>query len=242
MTTTIGYVLAGLVAVAIIAIVHKSDPTLADPDLFIFGLPVSFKGYFPQYADTLTERHDEFTWAILKAHTENTGGRVTLRSTDPLERPEVNFHYFGEGTDRAGKDLKAVVQGVKFVRSFAGEFDMQCSLLERKGATRKHDIRSDAEIEDWVKAEAWGHHASGTCRIGAKGDTTDSVLDTEFRVKGVSGLRVVDASIFPRIPGFFIASSIYMVAEKASESILRAAGRELPDVDWTPLPDSAWMP
>ena len=47
-----------------------------------------------------------------------------------------------------------------------------------------------------------------------------AVLDTHFKVRGTLGLRVVDASVFPRVPGFFIVSSIYMVAEKATDTIL----------------------
>jgi choline dehydrogenase len=73
-----------------------------------------------------------------------------------------------------------------------------------------------------VKDNAWGHHACGTCRIGAEGDS-DAVLDSSFRVRGVKALRVVDASIFPKIPGFFILSAIYMAAEKASDAILADA-------------------
>jgi len=46
------------------------------------------------------------------------------------------------------------------------------------------------------------------------------VLDSKFRVHGIKGLRVVDASVFPRIPGFFIVSAIYMISEKAAETIL----------------------
>jgi hypothetical protein len=52
-----------------------------------------------------------------------------------------------------------------------------------------------------------------------------AVLDSNFRVYGVSGLRVVDASVFPRIPGFFIVTSVYMVGEKAADAILSDAGR-----------------
>ena len=50
-----------------------------------------------------------------------------------------------------------------------------------------------------------------------------AVLDSAFRVRGTQGLRVVDASVFPRIPGFFIASAVYMVAEKAADAILASA-------------------
>ena len=58
------------------------------------------------------------------------------------------------------------------------------------------------------------------------GPATDplAVVDGDFRVHGTTGLRVVDASVFPHIPGFFIVSAIYMLAEKASDRILAAAG------------------
>ena len=70
--------------------------------------------------------------------------------------------------------------------------------------------------------EAWGHHASCSCKTGADGDGL-AVLDSNFRVRGTTNLSVVDASIFPYIPGFFIVTPIYMIAEKASEVILADA-------------------
>jgi choline dehydrogenase-like flavoprotein len=70
-----------------------------------------------------------------------------------------------------------------------------------------------------VRDNAWGHHASCTCPIG-------TVLDGDFGVLGTRRLRVVDASAFPRIPGFFIASAVYMIAEKAADAIVAAAKRE----------------
>ena len=88
------------------------------------------------------------------------------------------------------------------------------------GEAENDDIR----LEDWVRREAWGHHACGTCRMGKAGDT-GAVVDGDFRVRGVANLRVVDASVFPKIPGFFIVTSVYMVAEKAAEVIRKAAGR-----------------
>jgi len=86
---------------------------------------------------------------------------------------------------------------------------------------RKQNLLSDEELGAFVRANAWGHHASGSCTIGPK--ETNGVLDSKFRVHGVSGLRVVDASVFPRIPGFFIASAVYMVGEKAADIILADA-------------------
>src|SRR5262249_24370890 len=81
---------------------------------------------------------------------------------------------------------------------------------------------NDAKIKDWIRRDAWGHHACGTCRMGPDGDEY-AVLDSDFRVRGVSGLRVVDASIFPNIPGYFIVTNIYMASEKAADVIIEDA-------------------
>jgi choline dehydrogenase-like flavoprotein len=83
-------------------------------------------------------------------------------------------------------------------------------------------VQSDNELKDFVRYNAWGHHASCTCAIGP--NDRDGVLTSDFRVHDTQGLRVVDASVFPRIPGFFIVSAIYMIAEKAADVINAAAG------------------
>ncbi len=70
-----------------------------------------------------------------------------------------------------------------------------------------------------MRDQAWGHHASCSAKIGPESDPM-AVLDSQFRVRGIEGLRVVDASVFPRIPGFFIAAAVYMIAEKASDTML----------------------
>lgn len=80
-------------------------------------------------------------------------------------------------------------------------------------------MKSTEEIQEYIKNTAWGHHASCTCAIGADGDPM-AVLDSKFRVRGVSGLRVVDASVYPRIPGTFTLLSTYIVGEKAADVIL----------------------
>ena len=209
---------------ACIAITKRSAPTKVDPDLFVFGLPSYFKGYFPGYSGGLKHYQDMFTWAILKAHTQNTGGEVRLRSTDPRDTPTIHFHYFSEGNDTTGDDLHAVMQGVKFAREMNQEIHKTVGMKE---VWPGPDVNSDAEIADFIQREAWGHHASCTNPIGLPGDPK-AVLDSRFRVQGTTGLRVVDASVFPRIPGYFIVSAVYMIAEKASDVILedtRAAER-----------------
>ena len=82
-------------------------------------------------------------------------------------------------------------------------------------------MQTDDQLKDFAREHAWGHHASCTCPIGPR--ENGGVLTSDFRVHGTTGLRVVDASVFPRIPGFFIVSSIYMVAEKAADVIEAAA-------------------
>ena len=78
--------------------------------------------------------------------------------------------------------------------------------------------QSDEQLADYARDNAWGHHASCSCAIGPR--EAGGVLDSRLRVHGAERLRVVDASVFPRIPGFFIASAVYMVGEKAADMIL----------------------
>jgi choline dehydrogenase-like flavoprotein len=153
---------------------------------------------------------------ILKAHTRNRKGQVTLRSADPRDTPRINFHYFEEGGD---EDLEAVVDGIQFVRNLTAKLQEQ-ELIVTEEIPGK-DVQSVEDLKTFVRSQAWGHHASCTCAIGSREE--GGVLDTNFRVHGTRGLRVVDASVFPRIPGFFIVSSIYMIGEKAADVILAEA-------------------
>ena len=69
------------------------------PDLFCFALLGNFRGYFPGYSKLIKEDLNYLTWAVLKAHTINRAGEVRLVSTDPRDRPYINFRYFEEGSD-----------------------------------------------------------------------------------------------------------------------------------------------
>jgi len=95
----------------VIGIIKKSQQDRPNPDLYIFGLPSSFQGYFPGYSKDLERNKNYFTWAILKAHTRNTAGRVTRASSDPRDMPAINFHYFSEGNDTAEEDLEFLQEG-----------------------------------------------------------------------------------------------------------------------------------
>jgi choline dehydrogenase len=202
---------------AVLAVIKRSMMEQPLPDLFCFALLGNFKGYFPGYSKLIKENLNYLTWAVLKAHTINRAGEVRLASSDPRDRPYINFHYFEEGSDQEGNDLDAVVAGIKFVRTLTAPLFEQGILAEEECPGKA--VQSDEELRDFVRYNAWGHHASCTCPIGSDDDPM-AVLDGDFRVRGIKGLRVVDASVFPRIPGFFIVSSIYMIGEKAADAIL----------------------
>ncbi|MFP1624114.1 GMC family oxidoreductase [Streptomyces sp. 5K101] len=205
---------------AVVGITRKSRPQLDVPDLFIFGGPFDFRGYSPGYSLDLTRHRDRFTWAILKSRTHNSGGRVRLRSADPRDTPLVNFHYFTEGTDNNGVDLEAMADAVEFVRGMNRRADS----VILKELWPGEEVDDHESVRRFVQDEAWGHHASCTCRMGPADDPS-AVVDSGFRVRGVDRLRIVDASVFPRIPGFFVATPIYMISEKASDVILGDAAR-----------------
>jgi choline dehydrogenase len=183
------------------------------PDLFCFCLLADFRGYYPGYS-TRIKKLNYLTWAVLKAYTQNTAGTVRLRSRDSLDRPEINFRYLQEGNCSPADDLDAVVTGIKFGRRVA---DAMGDLVAEEEVPGRH-LYTDDQLKRHVEENAWGHHACGTCAM--KPEDQGGVVDSRFRVYGVQNLRVVDASIFPRIPGYFIVASVYMIAEKAADEIL----------------------
>ncbi|HEY1254473.1 MAG TPA: GMC family oxidoreductase, partial [Terracidiphilus sp.] len=102
---------------AVLAVIRKSSKIQLVPDLLCFALLGFFKGYWPGYSAEFAKKLNYLTWAVLKGHTINRRGEVLLRTTNPLDMPQVNFHYFEEGTGGGDEDLNAVVDGIKFVRT-----------------------------------------------------------------------------------------------------------------------------
>jgi choline dehydrogenase-like flavoprotein len=204
-----------------------------EPDLFIFGAPVAFRGYYWGWSRDLlhkdqrgtVEQRNLWSWIILKAYTSNTGGSVRLRSDSPFDTPAICFASFAEGPAGWEKDLAAVADAVKFVRQVNNHPKTPFQNEVQPGQDKPDE--SDA-LNDWIKDEAWGHHACGTCRLGSDpwraniDDLLDrsAVLDSKFKVHGVRNLRVVDASVFPTIPGYFLVTPVFMVSEKAADTIL----------------------
>jgi choline dehydrogenase-like flavoprotein len=204
---------------AVAAVIKKSVPERPLPDLFIFALLGLFRGYFPNYSALFAGNLNYLTWAILKAHTANDSGVVRLRSADPRDTPYVNFHYFDESNDTEHEDVDSVVAGIKFVRRLTAP--LRASGLIAEEELPGDAVQHDDDLAQFVKDQAWGHHASCSCPIGDRAQ--GGVVDGDFRVHGTRGLRIVDASVFPKIPGFFIVSSVYTIGEKAADVIAAAA-------------------
>jgi choline dehydrogenase len=143
--------------------------------------------------------------------------------------PSINMNFFA--TDDSHKDLTAILEGIQWVRSWLSKVPSTSSnssslpplgpfteLHPCAGEIGKQNCTTQEQIT-YLKEQVYSHHASSSCRIGADGDR-DAVLDSKFRVRGVEGLRVVDASAFPKVPGAFPVLPTMMISLKASEVIL----------------------
>ncbi|KAH9478588.1 Oxidoreductase cicC [Psilocybe cubensis] len=203
-------------ALGIVQQTSVSAPTEAD--IIIAGVPANFHGYFPGYSNRTNADSRHWTWLVLKAHSRNNAGTVTLRSSDPRDTPQISFKSYTVGGDL---DAQASFEGVQLARKmFKSALPLDGFFTEEIPGPA---IQSEADVKQWIRDEAWGHHASCSVPIGADDDITTSVLDSKFRVKGVSGLRVVDASVFPNIPSLYIVAAVYMISEKAAATIIQDA-------------------
>jgi choline dehydrogenase len=152
-------------------------------------------------------------------------GSVTLRSSDPAEAPKILFNYMSHEKD--WEDFRKCIRLTREI--FAQEAFAPFVRHEiQPGADVQSDEALDAFIKDHVES---AYHPCGTCKMGDANDPM-AVVDPECCVIGVSGLRVADSSIFPRITNGNLNGPSIMVGEKASDHIL---GR-------TPLPASNQEP
>ncbi|KAI8958390.1 putative GMC oxidoreductase [Daldinia sp. FL1419] len=197
----------------------SETPRVGERDLILYGAAEGILGHLPPYTNLtgILSATNVYTYTISESHSRNRAGTVTLRSSDPRDVPEINFEYFTDGGD---KDVQGLVDGIKFARQIFK------SMPGLGGLTREvypgEDVKTHEQLKQYVRDQAYGHHASSTAAIGSDDDPL-AVLDSNFRVRGVQSLRVVDASAFPETPGTFPLISIFMASEKASDAILKDA-------------------
>lgn len=183
----------------------------ADTDLFYFGAAgVVFDGYYPGYSQTQHPPTSLF-WSAVKMQSQNYAGNIRLRSADPQDTPIINFNYFAEGREH---DLQALAEGVEMV------LDVVNATEPPFGPFTVIHPDPALPVEQAIMDQAFSHHATSTCVMGPVNDTQNSCVDNRFRVHGIDGLRVVDASIFPRVPGAFPVLPTFLISEKAFDAIL----------------------
>ncbi|MTI00423.1 GMC family oxidoreductase [Roseibium sp. RKSG952] len=136
-------------------------------------------------------------------------GTVTIGSADPAEPPVIDPGFLGSETDE-----RNMLKAVKKLRQIMGSKPISAKIV--KDMTTGH-VTNDEELMDVIRsATTTIYHPVGTCRMGSD---ESSVVDTELRVRGVDGLRVVDASIMPRIVSGNTNAPTIMIAEKAADMI-----------------------
>lgn len=139
-------------------------------------------------------------------------GHLLLKSANPAQPIAIHANYL---SDADGHDLKTLIEGVRLSRQIFAQVDFAPYRGEEifPGA----DITDDAAIEAFVRRKAETiYHPVGTCRMGID---ENAVVDSELRVRGIAGLRVVDASVMPTLPGGNTNAPTIMIAERAAELI-----------------------
>ncbi|WP_157015033.1 choline dehydrogenase [Mesorhizobium xinjiangense] len=140
-------------------------------------------------------------------------GAVTLRSSDPSEKPVIRFNYMSHPDDWA--DFRHCIRLTREIFGQAAFDDYRGKELSPGG-----DVESDEALDAFIRDHAESaYHPCGTCRMGEASDPM-SVVDPECRVIGIEGLRVADSSIFPRITNGNLNGPSIMTGEKAADHIL----------------------
>jgi choline dehydrogenase len=166
-------------------------------------------GFYPGFSRR-TPAPDLWTSTMVRMQTANPAGTVTLRSTDPRQAPKIDFNFFD---NRSEEDLNALVEGTELIKRAFDAFGEPYEVVRPDPAT---------DMKQAIMDEAFSHHCVSTCRMGPAGDK-DYCVDSKFRVNGIDGLRVVDASVFPRVPGAMPNGPTFTISRKALETILEDA-------------------
>lgn len=142
-------------------------------------------------------------------------GSVRLRSADPDAPPRIDTGFF---SDPEGHDLRLLVAGIRRARELVAQVPL--AAWAQRELTPGAEVVSDDALAEYVRRTAnTVYHPAGTCRMGAA-DDRGAVVDPQLRVRGLEGLRVADASVFPTLPSVNPCLSCMMVGERAASSIL----------------------
>jgi choline dehydrogenase len=186
----------------------KTNPRLATPDIQIHFLPFS--------TDKMGEKlhaQSGFTASVCQLRPESRGS-LRIRSADPAVPPEIRINYLATETDR-----RAFIDGMKILRKILAAPALKPFVTEEVEPGPK--ITSDEDILNFCRQRgSTVYHPTSTCRMG---NDPLAVVDQRLRVRGIEGLRVVDASVMPDLMSGNTNAPTIMIAEKASDMILEDA-------------------
>jgi len=186
----------------------KTDARLASPDIQIHFIPFS--------TDKMGEKlhtFSGFTASVCQLRPESRGS-LRIRSADPAAPPEIRINYLASEIDR-----RANIDGIRILRKILAAPSLKSYVSDEAYPGSK--VVSDDDILAYCRQTGSTiYHPTSTCRMG-----TDAlaVVDERLRVRGVDGLRVVDASIMPDLVSGNTNAPVIMIAEKASDMILQDA-------------------
>jgi choline dehydrogenase len=182
----------------------KTSAGLPAPDVQYHFAP----GYFVEHGFQQIKEHGyTFGPTVIRPYSQ---GRLTLRSSNPLDAPLIRANYFADS-----RDMQRIVEGLKLARTL-GAANALAKYRKREllpGPEAKDDKALCAHVMKYAETL---YHPVGTCKMG---NDSAAVVDAELRVRGVDGLRVVDASVMPTVPGGNTNAPTIMIAEKAADLI-----------------------
>ena len=184
----------------------KSRPDLVAPDIQYHFIMIMYG----EHGKTLHELHGY--QPLINVQRPESVGTVLIRSSDPTKHPEIDPNYLA-----AEEDVRVLRDGIKICRDVLAQkaFDPYRGAEVSPG----RDVRTDAQIDDYVRRSAHTqYHPVGTCKMGID---AMAVVDAKLKVRGLEGLRVIDASVMPKMVSANTNAATIMIAEKGADMILR---------------------